>query len=51
MAEELTDLWAEAEQHLRALEQLARCTVEGAWLAGERGPIDGPKVGRSLYSV
>ena len=35
MAEEITDLWREAEQHLRAFEQLARRTVEEAWLAGD----------------
>ena len=35
MAEELTDLWAEAERHLRAFERLARRTVEEAWLAGD----------------
>ena len=34
MAEEITALWQEAEQHLRAFEQLARRTVEEAWLAG-----------------
>ena len=28
-------LWQEAEQHLRAFEQLARRTVEEAWLAGD----------------
>ncbi len=35
MAEELTDLWAEAEGHLREFERLARRTVEAAWLAGD----------------
>ena len=35
MAEEITDLWREAEEHLRAFEQLARRTVEEAWLAGD----------------
>ena len=35
MAEEITVLWQEAEQHLRAFEQLARRTVEEAWLAGD----------------
>ena len=35
MAEEITALWQEAEQHLRAFEQLARRTVEEAWLAGD----------------
>lgn len=35
MAEELTDFWREAEEHLRAFEQLARRTVEEAWLAGD----------------
>ena len=28
-------LWQEAEEHLRAFEQLARRTVEEAWLAGD----------------
>ena len=32
---EITALWQEAEQHLRAFEQLARRTVEEAWLAGD----------------
>ena len=32
---ELPALWQEAEQHLRAFEQLARRTVEEAWLAGD----------------
>ncbi len=35
MAEEITALWQEAEQHLRTFEQLARRTVEEAWLAGD----------------
>ena len=35
MAEELAALWDEAEQHLRSFEQLARRTVEEAWLAGD----------------
>lgn len=35
MGEELTDLWREAEQHLRAFKQLARRTVEEAWRAGD----------------
>ena len=35
MAEELTSLWQEAEQHLQAFEQLVRRTVEAAWLAGD----------------
>ena len=35
MAEELTALWQEAEAHLRTFEQLARRTVEEAWLAGD----------------
>ena len=35
MAEELTALWQEAEQHLREFERLARRTVEEAWLAGD----------------
>ena len=35
MAEELAALWDEAEHHLRAFEQLARRTVEEAWLAGD----------------
>ncbi len=35
MAEEITALWQEAEQHLRAFEQLARRTVKEAWLAGD----------------
>ena len=35
MSEEITALWQEAEQHLRAFEQLARRTVEEAWLAGD----------------
>ena len=35
MADEITALWQEAEQHLRAFEQLARRTVEEAWLAGD----------------
>ena len=35
MAEEITVLWQEAEEHLRAFEQLARRTVEEAWLAGD----------------
>ena len=32
---EITALWQEAEAHLRAFEQLARRTVEEAWLAGD----------------
>lgn len=32
---ELPTLWKEAEGHLRAFEQLARRTVEEAWLAGD----------------
>ncbi|MDE0464620.1 MAG: hypothetical protein OXH93_19535 [Caldilineaceae bacterium] len=32
---ELPALWREAEQHLRTFEQLARRTVEEAWLAGD----------------
>ncbi|MDE0463342.1 MAG: hypothetical protein OXH93_13080 [Caldilineaceae bacterium] len=32
---ELSTLWQEAEQHIRAFEQLARRTVEEAWLAGD----------------
>lgn len=32
---ELPALWQEAEQHLRTFEQLARRTVEEAWLAGD----------------
>ena len=32
---EITALWQEAEQHIRAFEQLARRTVEEAWLAGD----------------
>ena len=32
---ELPALWKEAEGHLRAFEQLARRTVEEAWLAGD----------------
>ena len=32
---ELPTLWQEAEGHLRAFEQLARRTVEEAWLAGD----------------
>ena len=32
---ELPALWQEAEQHIRAFEQLARRTVEEAWLAGD----------------
>ena len=35
MAEKITALWQEAEEHLRAFEQLARRTVEEAWLAGD----------------
>ena len=35
MAEKITALWQEAEQHLRAFEQLARRTVKEAWLAGD----------------
>ena len=35
MADELAGLWDEAEQHLRSFEQLARRTVEEAWLAGD----------------
>ena len=35
MVEELTTLWQEAEEHLRAFDQLARRTVEEAWLAGD----------------
>ena len=35
MAEEITTLLQEEEQHLRAFEQLARRTVEEAWLAGD----------------
>ncbi|MDE0077269.1 MAG: hypothetical protein OXO50_07105 [Caldilineaceae bacterium] len=35
MAEELTALWQEAEQHLREFERLARRTVEEAWHAGD----------------
>lgn len=35
MAEELTALWQEAEAHLHTFEQLARRTVEEAWLAGD----------------
>lgn len=32
---ELPALWQEAERHIRAFEQLARRTVEEAWLAGD----------------
>ena len=32
---EITALWQEAEKHLRAFDQLARRTVEEAWLAGD----------------
>ena len=32
---EITALWQEAEKHLQAFEQLARRTVEEAWLAGD----------------
>jgi len=32
---EITALWQEAEQHIRAFELLARRTVEEAWLAGD----------------
>ncbi|MDE0464617.1 MAG: hypothetical protein OXH93_19520 [Caldilineaceae bacterium] len=35
MAEQITALWQEAEQHLREFERLARRTVEEAWLAGD----------------
>ncbi|MCY3991844.1 MAG: hypothetical protein OXF50_11535 [Caldilineaceae bacterium] len=38
MTQQITDLpalWQEAEGHLRAFEQLARRTVEEAWLAGD----------------
>lgn len=35
MAEELTNLWQEGEQHLREFERLARRTVEEAWPAGD----------------
>ena len=35
MAEEIAALWQEAEHHLRAFDQLARRTVEEAWLAGD----------------
>ena len=38
MAQQITELpalWQEAEQHIRAFEQLARRTVEAAWLAGD----------------
>lgn len=38
MTQQITDLpalWLEAEQHIRAFEQLARRTVEEAWLAGD----------------
>ena len=35
MAAEITALWQEAEQNLRAFEQLARRTGEEAWLAGD----------------
>ena len=35
MTDELAALWDEAEQHLRSFEQLARRTVEEAWLAGD----------------
>ena len=38
MTQQITDLpalWQEAEQHIRAFEQLARRTVEEAWLAGD----------------
>ena len=32
---EIAALWQEAEEHIRAFEQLARRTVEEAWLAGD----------------
>ena len=32
---EITALWQEAEAHLAAFDQLARRTVEEAWLAGD----------------
>ena len=35
MAEQLTALWQEAEEHLQAFQQYARRTVEEAWLAGD----------------
>lgn len=38
MTQQITDLpalWQEAEQHIRAFEQLARRTVEEAWMAGD----------------
>ena len=35
MGEQIPAMWQEAEQHLRAFEQLARRTVEEAWLAGD----------------
>ena len=36
MTDHITEsLWQEAERHLRAFEQLARRTVEEAWLAGD----------------
>lgn len=38
MTQQITDLpalWQEAEQHMRTFEQLARRTVEEAWLAGD----------------
>ena len=35
MADQVTALWQEAEQHLREFECLARRTVEEAWLAGD----------------
>lgn len=35
MGEQITALWQEAEEHLRTFGELARCTVEAAWLAGD----------------
>lgn len=35
MGEQITALWQEAEEHLRTFGELARRTVEEAWLAGD----------------
>ena len=42
MGEQITALWQEAEQHLRAFEQLARRTVEEAWLADDAVAVEVP---------
>ncbi|MDE0078913.1 MAG: hypothetical protein OXO50_15440 [Caldilineaceae bacterium] len=35
MGEQITALWQEAEEHLQTFGELARRTVEAAWLAGD----------------